>query len=435
MTSPPDEPAPRLAALRYHDFRLLWCGDLVSTVGSQMQSVAVNWHVYRLLKGSVYNLPLWGAHLHLSAGALGLGTLGLVRVLPIIVFGLIGGVVADAHDRRRVIMWTQLGAAFFAAVLAAVTLSGHAGVAALYALTAAGSAVTAFDEPALQSLIPHLVPRRHLANAVSLNTLLWQIGTIVGPAVAGVLVATLNIGVVYALNAVSFLVLLGAVAAMRHRAPVLESTPRPSWSALVEGVRFTYRTRLIWSTMLIDFLATFFSSARTMLPIVADSVLGVGVQGYGVLATAQPLGAVLAGVVLSWRKSIARQGAVLLVSVVVYGLATAFFGLSTVFGLSYVLFALTGAGDTVSTVIRGTIRQMLTPDHLRGRMTSVHMILAMGGPQLGELEAGLVAAVCGVPFSIVTGGVATVVLTAWIAWRSPALRRYRHEPVTDAVVA
>ena len=171
MTSPPDEPAPRLAALRYHDFRLLWCGDLVSTVGSQMQFVAVNWHVYRLLKGSVYELSLWGAHLHLSAGALGLGTLGLVRVLPIIVFGLIGGVVADAHDRRRVIMWTQLGAAFFAAVLAAVTLSGHAGVAALYALTAAGSAVTAFDEPALQSLIPHLVPRRHLANAVSLNTL------------------------------------------------------------------------------------------------------------------------------------------------------------------------------------------------------------------------------------------------------------------------
>jgi MFS family permease len=332
-------------------------------------------------------------------------------------------------------MGAQLVAALCAAALATVTLTGHASVVALYLLTAAGTAVTAFDEPALQSLVPHLVPRRHLANAVSLNTLLWQIGTVVGPAVAGVLVSLFNIGLVYAINAATFLWLLGAVALMQYRGVIHESAPRPSWASLVEGVRFTYRTRLIWSTMLLDFLATFFSSARTMLPIVADSILGVGVQGYGVLATAQPLGAVLAGIVLSWRKSIVRQGAVLLVSVVVYGLATAFFGLSTVFELSYVLFALTGAGDTVSTVIRATIRQILTPDHLRGRMSGVHMILAMGGPQLGELEAGLVAALLGAPFAIVTGGAATVLLTAWIAWRSPALRHYRQGPGEDAVVA
>jgi len=176
--------------------------------------------------------------------------------------------------------------------------------------------------------------------------------------------------------------------------------------------------------MMLDFLATFFSSARTMLPIVAGDVLGVGAAGYGLLATAQPVGAVLTGVVLSLRREIRRQGLVLLVSVAVYGLATALFGLSTVFALSYLFFGLTGAADTVSTVIRGTIRQLVTPDRLRGRMTSVNMIFFMGGPQLGELEAGLVASLFGAPFAIVTGGLATVLLTGWIAWRYPQLRRY-----------
>jgi hypothetical protein len=192
----------------------------------------------------------------------------------------------------------------------------------------------------------------------------------------------------------------------------------------MEGLRFTYRSRLIWSTMLIDFFATFFSSARTMLPIVVSDMLGMGVQGYGLLATAQPLGALLAGAILSLRREIHRQGLALLVSVAIYGLATALFGLSTMFGLSYVLFALTGAGDTVSTVIRGTLRQVMTPDHLRGRMVGVNMLFFMGGPQLGEMEAGLVAAVLGVPFAIVSGGLATVFLTGWIAWQYPRLRRY-----------
>ena len=176
--------------------------------------------------------------------------------------------------------------------------------------------------------------------------------------------------------------------------------------------------------MLLDFFATFFASARTMLPIVADQILGVGAQGYGLLATAQPVGAVLAGTIMSLREEVQRQGWVLLISVGVYGLATALFGLSTVFWLSYAIFALTGAGDTVSTVIRGTIRQINTPDRLRGRMTSINMIFFMGGPQLGEMEAGAVAAVFGVPVALVTGGLATVALTGWIAWKYPRLRNY-----------
>jgi MFS family permease len=176
--------------------------------------------------------------------------------------------------------------------------------------------------------------------------------------------------------------------------------------------------------MLLDFFATLFSSARTMLPIVAGDVLGLGPQGYGLLATAQPVGALLTGAVMSMSREIYHQGRALLISAMIYGLATAFFGISTIFALSYFLYALTGAGDTVSMVIRNTIRQIMTPDRLRGRMTGVNMIFFMGGPQLGELEAGLVAAFFGAPFAIFTGGLATVLLTAWIAWKYPRLRNY-----------
>jgi MFS family permease len=176
--------------------------------------------------------------------------------------------------------------------------------------------------------------------------------------------------------------------------------------------------------MLLDFIATFFSSARTLLPIVAEDVLKVGVQGYGYLVAAQPVGAVLAGTYLSLRQDVKRQGVLLLLSVAIFGLATALFGLSTLFALSFFLFAVTGAADTLSAVIRGTIRQLTTPDELRGRMTGINMMFFMGGPQLGEVEAGIVAAALGAPFAIVSGGVITVLLTGWIAWRYPRLRRY-----------
>jgi hypothetical protein len=176
--------------------------------------------------------------------------------------------------------------------------------------------------------------------------------------------------------------------------------------------------------MLLDFVATIFSSARMMLPIVAVEVLGVGAAGYGLLSAAQPVGSVIAGGAMSLKRSIRRQGPVLLASVAAYGLATVFFGLATHFWVAFVFFALTGAADTVSTVIRGTLRQLLTPDHLRGRMVGVNMIFFMGGPQLGELEAGLVAAAFGVPFAIVSGGLATIAYTAWVAWRDPVLRRF-----------
>lgn len=414
----------RLVALQHRDFRLLWTGQLISTIGSQMQLIAINWHIFRLLAGGTYALSLLGHKITLSTDALGLGGVGLVRIIPIALFALIGGTLADVRDRRWLLVWTNSAAALFAAILAAITLSGHDSVLAIYLLTAAASATFAFSQPAHQSLIPNLVPVEHLTNAVSLNTLVWQVGMVAGPALAGLLMGRFDVGLVYALNTLSFLAIVVALLLMRHRGGPAAHDTGLGWSAIVEGWRFTRGSRIIWSTMMLDFLATFFSSARTMLPLVADRLLGLGVEGYGLLATAQPVGALITGVVLSLRRDIHRQGAVLLVSVAIYGLATALFGLSTVFTLSYLLFALTGAGDTVSTVIRSTIRQVMTPDRLRGRMTGINMVFFMGGPQLGELEAGVVASLLGVSLAIFSGGLATVLLTAWIAWRYPGLRTY-----------
>ncbi|GAB4570405.1 MAG: MFS transporter [Anaerolineae bacterium] len=425
----------RLAAFRYRDFRLLWTGYLLSGTGSQMQLIAVNWHVFELLQGKTYEVQLLGRTIALGADALGLGTLGLMRILPIFLFALLGGMLADARDRRKLLMLTHAGAALFAGTLALLTLSGHESLLAIYLLTAADAAMGALSAPAEQALVPNIVAREHVSNAVSLNTLLWYLATTIGPALAGVLVGRFGVGSVYALNAISFTAVIIMLARMTYRGRVENGISGMSWTALKEGILFTYHEKMIWSTMLLDFLATFFASARTMLPLVATEVLGLGVEGYGLLATAQPVGAVIAGAVLAMRRDIHRQGVVLLASVAVYGAATALFGLSTHLGLSYFLFGLTGAGDTVSTVIRGTIRQLMTPDRLRGRMTGVNMVFFSGGPQLGELEAGLVASVFGAPAAIVSGGLLTVLLTIWLAARYPRLRRFTRADMLKQSVA
>jgi MFS family permease len=417
----------RFVALQNRDFRLLWVGTLLSAVGSQMQQIAISWHIFDLLRGSTYTVTLFNWEIPLDAGALGLGSLGLARVIPVMLFALWGGILADSRDRRQLLIIVKIAAVLFSGTLAFLTLTGRVAIWHIYLLSAAGAATSAFDEPSRQSIVPNIVPPAHMTNAVSLNTLLWYLATIIGPGLAGLLVGQFDVGVVYAIDAVSFLAVIVSLLLMRYRG---ERRPFKTGglAALRDGIRYTYNNKLIWSTLLIDFWATFFASARTMLPIVATEVLQMGVEGYGFLATAQPVGAVIAGTIVAWRQNIRRQGVTLLASVILYGIATALFGLSTWFALSYFLFALTGAGDTVSTVIRGTLRQVTTPDELRGRMTSVNMIFFMGGPQLGELEAGLVAAIWSAPIAIVTGGAATVAITLFLAWRFPILRRYETRP-------
>ena len=415
----------RMVALRYRDFRFLWFGEMVSTAGMQMQQFAINWHVFELLRGQTFGVNLFGNTIVLGSEAFGLGLLGLTRVIPVLMFGLVGGLLADRFDRRGIMIVMRLLAALVAAALTVLTLSGQIGVGMIYLLTALGAAAVALDFPARQSIEANLVEARHLSNAISLNMLVTKIATIAGPALAGLLVAQVNIGLVYGISTVAYLTAAASIGGIRHRGALAKGA-RINWRTLALGIRFTFGKRIIMGTMLLDFFATLLASARTMLPIVAGETLGVGAAGYGLLATAQPVGGLLAGLFLSLRGELKRQGIIFLASVAIYGLATAIFGISTSFALSYFVFSLTGAGDIVSSVIRGTIRQLTTPDKLRGRMVSVNMMFFMIGPQLGEVRAGLVASVLGAPLAIFSGGLAAALLTLIVAWRFPSIRRYNN---------
>src|SRR6266850_257254 len=398
------------SSLRHRDFRLLWMGQIVSVTGSQMQLAAINWHVY-LLTGS----------------ALSLGLVGACRAVPIILCSLAGGVVADVVDRRRLMIATQSVMLVCSAILALVTFRGLLHVWPIFLLTSIASAAWAFDTPARQALMPTLVPLKDFPNAVSLSMLMFQVGLIVGPPLAGFVLANHGPALVYTINAVSFVAVILGVALMRTSGrPETDENqpPRISIDALLEGLRFVWRTPIIVQTMTLDFMATFFASANQLLPIFAKDILRVGAQGYGFLAAGQAAGAVITGLVMARMGILKKQGMIVIVSVGIFGAATIAFGLSRVFWFSLAMLAITGAADTVSTILRQTIRQLATPNNLRGRMTSVNMIFFMGGPQLGELEAGTVAALVGAPLSVLTGGIGCLLAAGVAIVAAKNLRRY-----------
>lgn len=398
------------SSLRYRDFRLLWMGQIVSVTGSQMQLAAINWHIYILTKS-----------------ALALGLVGACRAIPIILCSLMGGVVADVVDRRKLMMATQSVMLLCSGTLAVVTLRGLTKVWPIFLLTAIASAAWAFDTPARQALMPTLVPLKDFQNAVSLSMLMFQIGLITGPPLAGFLLASHGPGLVYALNAASFVAVIVGVALMRTSGkPEKTETeaPRIGLQALAEGLRFVWRTPIIVQTMTLDFIATFFASANQLLPIYAKDILAVGARGYGFLAAAPAAGAIVTGLIVARMGAFRRQGVTVIISVAIYGAATIAFGVSKVFWFSLLMLATTGAADTVSTILRQTIRQLATPNNLRGRMTSVNMIFFMGGPQLGEVEAGTIAQLFGAPLSVVTGGVACVLAAVFALVKAKSLREY-----------
>jgi MFS family permease len=349
----------------------------------------------------------------------------------VVVFSLVSGVVADAWDRRRLMLCTQVASACVALTLATLALRGLAVVWPVYLLAALGAAVGAFDLPARQALVPELVPREHLANAIGLNMIMFQGASVAGPAAAGLLIGVTSVGWTYVVNAVSFGFVIAALLMMRGVQPRAreEAGARDAISvgAALEGLRFVFRTPLIRSTMLLDFVATFFSSATALLPIFAQDILHVGAVGYGWLFAAPALGAfVTSAALVPLIERIERRGQTLLWAVAVHGLATIVFGLSHLFWLTFACLAIVGGSDTVSAVIRNVVRNVETPDRLRGRMTGVNMVFFMGGPQLGELESGVVANWFGPAFAVVSGGIGCLLATAWVAASAPLIRRYRN---------
>ena len=407
-------------ALKHRRFFYLWLGQLISAAGTQMQLWALFWHIRELTDQPV-----------------ALGGIGAARILPIIIFSLIGGAVADSYNRRTIIFITQTVAALTAVALGLLTDFGHISLWHIYALTAVQAVAIAFDSPARQALVPNLVPAKDLPNAFSMNSIAYEVGSIIGPALSGFAIAYAGQAVVYYINAASFMAVILALVLIGTVSQTFEKDSKGvSISSIQDGIRFILSRPIIFSTMILDFIATFFASANTLMPIVARDVLHVGVVQYGWLSAAQSVGAMIAAFVVSQVQELKKQGAIFMGSVVVFGAATIIFGLSRFFVLAWCALAVTGAADSVSTIIRNTIRQIRTPDELRGRMTSVNQIFFQGGPQLGEVEAGLVAQFFGAPFAIISGGVGCILGVLWISRRWPQLTTYNgDEPALASAVA
>jgi MFS family permease len=382
---------------------------MISIAGTQMQIWALFWHI-RIL----------------TTQPIALGGIGLARIIPILLLSLLGGVVADVANRRKVMFITQSVMALTALALALLTISEQIALWQIYLLTAIQAGVAAFDNPARQSLVPNLVPARDLPNAFSMNSVAMQTGSIVGPALSGLVIAYLGQAYVYLFNAISFLAVIISLILMGNITQNVKPNQRVTidLSLIQEGIRFILAQPIILSTMLLDFFATFFASANTLMPIFARDILHVGVIEYGWLSAAQSIGAVAVALVISQVHEIRRQGLLFLLSVVIFGITTIIFGLSNIFLVAMLALILMGAADTVSTIIRNTIRQLQTPDYIRGRMTSVNQIFFMGGPQLGEVEAGVVAQFFGVTFAIISGGVGCILSVIWIIRRWPQIAHY-----------
>jgi MFS family permease len=403
-----------LAVLRFANYRRLWLGMGISMFGSNMRNAAVLWHVTLLAPE--------------GERALALGIVGLARIVPIVVCSLFAGVLADAVDRRRLLLVVNSVMLLVASALAVLTYQDLVSTWTLYALAAFMAGASSFDNPARNAFFPMLIPRGELSNAIALNSVAFHVAAAAGPAVGGLVIMSYGVSAVYAIDALTFLAIALLVLRMPPEVSRADAEQRGevSRAAAWDGIRFVFGNPLIRSSMLLDFAATFFGSANFLLPIYAQDVLGVGARGYGILSSANALGAVLVSLVaVPLMGTLGARGKALLWSIAAYGAATVAFGLSRWFWLSFALLLLAGAGDTVSTVCRQIIRQFETPDQLRGRMASVNLLFFQGGPQLGELEAGVVAQLWGPVASVVSGGVMCLALVGWVAAKVPVLREYR----------
>ncbi len=398
-----------IASLKYRDFRLIWFGQFVSILGTQIQTVALAWLVYSL-----------------TGSAAALGVVGLARAIPTILLSMFGGTLADQVDRRRLLLISQSVLASFSALLAVFVSLGMVNLAMLYGFAAITAAAAAFDSPTRQAIIPSLVPRERLANALTVNVLAFDTAAVLGPAVGGVVLGSLGTSAAFWIDAVSFMAVVAALIAMRERPPV-PVVPRRGLAALVDGLHFLRERQILWQLMIIDFLATLLASTLGLLPVFAKTVLDVGPKGLGFLYSAPSAGAVLGAALFTMVPTPRHPGRVVAIAIGGYGLALALFGLSQSFVVALALLGLAGVLDAVSMAMRHTVRQLATPNEFRGRIGAVASIFSSGGPRLGDFQSGLIASLIGPRGAMIFGGSACVVMAvSSLSW-GRNLWRYRGE--------
>lgn len=435
------EPRPHdpYAAFRFGDFALFTAGNLLSITGRLMLAVAVEWEIY--------------ARTH-SATALGL--VGLAIAVPVVTLSLPAGHLADRFSRKRIILWSQVLSAIMSLALALVSWKhlsipliaplrqgnralatvaavferhhpmyhfDDASVPLIYLILFIGASARTFSWTARSSFFPTLVPRDAFANAVTWNNSVFQIGSVVGPAVSGLLVAYIGFPFVYLLDALCAFAFFLLVFRIRRSKQIPDRSEASTWKSLMAGLRFVFGRKVILATITLDLFAVLLGGATALMPIFADQILHVGAVGLGWMRAMPAIGAFATALAVAHLPPMQQAGRTLLWCVIGFGIATILFGLSKILWLSLGLLCLIGAFDSVSVIIRGSIVQLITPDEMRGRVSSVNNIFIGTSNEFGALESGLTAALFGPVISVVAGGIGTILVVMGVAWRWPETRK------------
>ena len=387
----------------------MWSGVFVSELGYQFTRVALYVQVFAQ-----------------TGSTAAVGFLGLTGLAGQVGGTVVGGSFIDAHDRRRTLLFAQVALACCASILLAGALAGDPPLALLYLTNGAMWFVGAIEGPARSAMTPRLVGPTLVPSALTLYQALWQTVQVAGPALAGVLIATTGFASAYAVDLVTYGALLAAAFAMRPMPPEHDAASATGWRAVGEGFDHVRRHRLLQSTFAIDLMAMIFGMPQALFPALAVTQFGRGPAVVGILFAAPAAGALLQAIAGGWVRNVERQGIAVVWAVIGWGSAIAAFGMvGHHLVLAVALLAVAGAADVISAIFRSTILQVTVPDRLRGRLAGIHLLVVAGGPKLGDLESGLVAAWLTPTIAVVSGGLACLVGAGVVAAAYPELRRYR----------
>ncbi|MEO6889710.1 MAG: MFS transporter [Ktedonobacteraceae bacterium] len=406
-------PTKQWHVLRNRNYALLFWGQLISSAGTEMQVVAVAWQVYLLTHSPI-----------------ALGLIGLFQAIPRLLFSLVGGIFADVFDRRKLLLVVEIVLACTSTVLALCTMLHVINMPIIYVVVLIAASVFSFEFPTRQAIIPGLVPRSQMADAVSLSKVMMQLTFILGPTIGGFAIVWIGLANIYWIDVFSYVVVIGSLLLMVIPRIPLEKRPQAGVGALLDGMRFLREHPIILAVLSLDFFATFFGSPRALLPIYARDILHIGPQGLGLLMAATPIGAVALTPLSGRVGRIARQGVGIALAIILWGVFIVFFGLLPgPIWLSALCLAGAGAADLVSVILRGVLIQLVTPDEFRGRTNAVNAMFVIGGPMLGQFESGLVAGLFSPEISVVSGGIACILATLAIAACVPRLLRVKVHPL------